>query len=93
MINKLQLTLGQKFRYFINSNQCRIILVNIDNTANPIIIKPNDPLMLMEDNIVLGDRLNPYRQPEEGSHLEPAFEPFNDKNGFLNNGEGLIFVR
>lgn len=93
LINKLQLTLGQKFRYFINSNQCRIILVNIDNTANPIIIKPNDPLMLMEDNIVLGDRLNPYRQPEEGSHLEPAFEPFNDKNGFLNNGEGLIFVK
>ena len=87
---KLAFELGKKFRYFIHNKQCRIVIIDINSTATPTIIKPNDPLMLMEDNRVLGSLDSPCDKPDENGYLEPIFKPFKDKNGYLKDGNMTI---
>ena len=87
---KLSFELGKKFRYFIHNNQCRIVIIDINSTATPTVIKPNDPLMLMDDNRVLGSPDSPCEKPDESGYLEPIFEPFQDKDGELEDGNMSI---
>lgn len=84
---RLEFALGQKFRYFINSDECNIKIICDENQEMAANVMPNDPLFLMTNNYVLGNPENPgkayIKQKEKG--LEPFFEPFtNDK---VKNGE------
>lgn len=76
LTERLEFSLGQKFRYFISRNITRIKIICDENQEAAVNVYPNDPLFLMENNYVLG---NPEK-PEEvyvkqnGSKLEPFFE-------------------
>lgn len=82
LFNNLDFTLGQKFRYFISEGKSNIWLIHHENQEFRYKIMPNDPLMLMENNYVLG---NPDKPGEICPRInknctETIFEPYsNDK--------------
>ena len=59
LFKKLDFVLGQKFRYFISDGKSSIRLIHHENQDFTHEIMPNDPLMLMENNYVLGNPDNP----------------------------------
>lgn len=59
LFKKLDFSLGQKFRYFINEKTSSICLLHHENEDITHEVMPNDPLMLMENNYVLGNPNNP----------------------------------
>lgn len=83
LFKKLEFALGQKFRYFIHDKKCNIRLVHHQNIDFAHDIMPNDPLMLMEDNYVLG---NPDKPGEIAPGTNkgctvPVFEPYGNEDG------------
>lgn len=80
LMKKLDFALGQKFRYFIHDNLCNIKLIHEENQDLAYDIMPNDPLMLMEDNYVLGNPNNPGEiSPRDNIDCtETVFEPFSN---------------
>jgi len=85
LFDRLQFTLGQKFRYWIHNQKNNIYLIDLQNNANSRKIIPNDPLFLMEDNYALGNPHEPkklkYNNPD---FTDSIFEPFT--NEINNNG-------
>lgn len=81
LMKKLDFALGQKFRYFIHDNYCSIKLIHEENQDLAYNIMPNDPLMLMEDNYVLGNPDNPGEIiPRTNINCtETVFEPFGNE--------------
>lgn len=59
LFKKLDFVLGQKFRYFISEGKSSIRLIHHENQDYTHEIMPNDPLMLMPNNYVLGNPENP----------------------------------
>lgn len=84
--------LGRKFRHFINEGCSIGITVSGDDRARGRLLKPNDPLYLMEHNQILGDRSssNPGDPVEDG---EEIFELWNngDVLGVVN--EEITYLR
>ena len=79
---RLEFSLGQKFRYFIHEHVTNIKIVCDENPEAAIDVAPNDPLFLMEDNCVLCNPNDPkhiYR-PGQKSNLEAPFELFTAKD-------------
>ena len=78
LFKKLDFALGQKFRYFINEEQSSIRLLHHENPEYMRVIMPNDPLMLMENNYVLGNPNNPgVISPRDNINCTtPVFEPY-----------------
>ena len=78
---RLEFSIGQKFRYFIHDKKCSIKIFNNSNKDTYSTVFPNDPLFLMEDNYALGNPDKPKELFErgKGENLEPIFEPYNDK--------------
>ncbi len=70
LTERLEFSLGQKFRYFIHDEVSKIKIVCDENPDAAIDIVPNDPLFLMEDNCVLCD-------PEEPKHIYKAGQKTN----------------
>lgn len=64
LFNKLDFALGQKFRYFINQHECGIRLIHHENQDLSYSVMPNDPLMLMKPNYVLGN-------PDDPGQIDP----------------------
>lgn len=86
LFNKLDFTLGQKFRYFINEEKSCIRLIAHENQDFTREIMPNDPLMLMKPNYVLGNPNNPgIISPRHNTNCtETIFEPYNKcSNGIM----------
>lgn len=82
LFRKLDFTLGQKFRYFIREEKSSITLISNNDSERSKEIMPNDPLMLMRPNLVLGNPKNPGEiNPRFNiGCTEPVFEPYtNDK--------------
>lgn len=88
LFDNLEENLGKKFRYLIQSKEQRIFMISSDNEKLEREILPNDPLFLMENNLVLGDPEQPteYRLRNGDNFIEPFFEPFLIKNS-NENGE------
>lgn len=83
LINRLEFSLGQKFRHFINDDNCNIRIICSENQEMSIDVYANDPLFLMENNYVLGNPESPSKiyMKENSAKLEPFFEPYtNDMN-------------
>ena len=78
LFRKLDFALGQKFRYFISDGTSSIRLVHHENQDFTYEILPNDPLMLMENNYVLGNPDNPGKiSPRHNVDCTiPVFEPY-----------------
>lgn len=78
LFKHLDFTLGQKFRYFIQEKKSSIKLINHENPDFSRDIMPNDPLMLMENNYVLGNPDNPgCIDPRYNRECtETIFEPY-----------------
>lgn len=81
LFKKLDFSLGQKFRYFINEGKSCIRLIHHQNPDFTREIMPNDPLMLMENNLVLGNPDNPGEiSPRINDNCtETVFEPYCNK--------------
>ena len=82
LFKKLDFALGQKFRYFISEGKSRIRLIHHENPDFTHDIMPNDPLMLMKNNYVLGNPNKPgIISPRMNIDCtEPVFEPYANKN-------------
>ena len=89
LFKKLDFTLGQKFRYFIQEEKSSIRLISHDNQDFTYEIMPNDPLMLMKPNYVLGNPNSPgVISPRLNKDCtEPIFEPYTNSeypDGIIN---------
>ena len=81
LTERLEFTLGQKFRYFIHDNISRIKIICDENPEAAIDVAPNDPMFLMDDNIVLCNADDPKKiyRPGQREGLEPPFELYTAK--------------
>lgn len=82
LFKRLDKELGRRYRYFINDNKVEIKLIDHLNPSTSRNILPNDPLMLMENNMVLGDKheMGEIISPMENDpNAEPIFEPYGDE--------------
>lgn len=77
LFTRFKKLLGRKFRYFITNNKCHIGLTVVNTDKFDVLLKPNDPLNLMKDNLILGDTSNPKNTKEDG---EPIFELWSHGN-------------
>lgn len=93
LVERLEFSLGQKFRHFINEGSCEIKIICENNQDVSVDVYPNDPLFLMENNYVLGNPEEPGKayKKRNDSNLEPFFEPYRmDGN---ENGEVVIPIK
>lgn len=90
LTDRLEFSLGQKFRYFIHDGECKIKIICDENPEAAVDVLPNDPLFLMEDNLVLCDPEEPksiYR-PNQKDTVEAPFELYTAKG----TGSGEVNV-
>lgn len=59
LMQRLEFSLGQKFRYLIMNGSHTIRLIPVDNQEFQMKILPNDPLLLMKPNYALGKLNDP----------------------------------
>lgn len=80
LFKKLDFSLGQKFRYFISEGTSSIRLIHHENQDFTYEVMPNDPLMLMENNYVLGNPSKPGEiSPRVNENCTTSvFEPYKD---------------
>lgn len=85
---RLEFALGQKFRYFISKGISSIRIIPDENQESAIDVCPNDPLFLMENNLVLGNPSHPteLNKRKHGAPYVPVFESYNGKDHQINNG-------
>lgn len=78
LFKRLDFSFGKKYRHLINDEKNNIFLIHDTKDQYNKKIMPNDPLFLMENNIVLGDPVNPENLCERNNidGLEPIFEPY-----------------
>lgn len=90
LTERLEFSLGQKFRYFIHDGISKIKIICDENPDVAVDVAPNDPLFLMEDNCVLCKDGEPKKifKPGQESGTETAFELYTAKG----NGIGEINV-
>lgn len=78
LFKRLDFTLGQKFRYFISEEKSSIRLIAHENPDFTYEVMPNDPLMLMKPNYVLGniDKPGEIDPLHNKGCTEAIFEPY-----------------
>ena len=81
LTERLEFSLGQKFRYFIHDGVSKIKIICDENPDVAVDVAPNDPLFLMEDNCVLCHQDNPKKvfKPGEAKGIEAPFELYTAK--------------
>lgn len=81
LTERLEFSLGQKFRYFIHDGISKIKIVCDENPDAAVDVAPNDPLFLMEDNCVLCDPSEPKKVYKAGGKMntEAPFELYTAK--------------
>lgn len=81
LTERLEFSLGQKFRYFIHDGVSKIKIICDENPEAAVDVAPNDPLFLMEDNCVLCDPAEPKRvyKPGQNNNAEAPFELYTAK--------------
>ena len=81
LTERLEFSLGQKFRYFIHDGVSKIKIVCDENPDVAVDVLPNDPLFLMEDNCVLckADEPKKIYRPGQEVGIEAPFELYTAK--------------
>lgn len=78
LFRRLKFSFGKKYRHLICDNKSNIYLIHDTKDQYNLKVVPNDPLFLMENNIVLGNPASPdklYSKCDD-TNLEPLFEPY-----------------
>lgn len=90
LTERLEFSLGQKFRYFIHDRVCKIKIICDENPDAAVDVMPNDPLFLMNDNCVLCKEDEPKRiyKPGQEMGIEAPFELYTAKG----NGTGEVQI-
>lgn len=90
LTERLDFSLGQKFRYFIHNSKSNIRIICNENEEAAIKVLPNDPLFLMEDNRVLCREDEPKKIYRLGlaDNLEPPFELYTADG----HGTGEVYI-
>ena len=90
LTERLEFSLGQKFRYFIHDKISKIRIICHENQEVAVDVAPNDPLFLMEDNCVLCSSEEPKKiyKPGKKTGIEAPFELYTAKG----KGSGEIDV-
>lgn len=93
LVERLEFSLGQKFRHFISNGISEIKIICDNNQETAVDIYPNDPLFLMENNYVLGNPEEPGKayKKRNDNNLEPFFEPYRMEGN--ENGEVVIPIK
>jgi hypothetical protein len=76
LIRRLDEYLGRTYRYFLNDQVVKIVLMSRDNVANYTSVKPRDPLFIMPNDKNLADPNNLGRLTDNHKNGETIFEPF-----------------
>lgn len=78
LFQRLEFALGQKFRYLIKENTHNIRLIHIENEEFSFDVMPNDPMMLMIPNYVLGNPEDPKEALYKTTDVNATtiFEPY-----------------
>lgn len=81
LTERLEFSLGQKFRYFIHDGVSKIKIVCDENPEAAVDVAPNDPLFLMDDNCLLCDPAEPKLayKPGQKETIEAPFELYTAK--------------
>ena len=81
LTERLEFSLGQKFRHFIHGGDFNIKIIAHENQDAAVDVAPNDPLFLMDDNYVLCDEKDPTKiyKGVHGKSYEPAFELYGEE--------------
>ena len=89
----LELSLGQKFRYFIHDKISKIRIIADENPETAVDVAPNDPMFLMDDNCVLCSPDDPQHVYKPGAkpNIEAPFELYTAKG--LGTGEVDVPVK
>lgn len=88
LMTRLEKYLGQVYRYFISSERVKIELIDNENKAHTTIVKPRDPLFLMETDYFLAARDQSMKKSYLPDKSEPIFEPF-----FYEGFDGKIEIK
>lgn len=90
LTERLEFSLGQKFRYFIHDGISKIKIVCDENPDAAVDVAPNDPMFLMDDNCVLCDPDEPKAiyKPGQKTSIEAPFELYTAKG----TGTGEVSV-
>ena len=90
LTERLSFSLGQKFRYFIHDNISQIKIICDENREYPVDVAPNDPLFLMDNNMILCHPNDPQKSYKPGDKvgLVPPFELYTAKGA----GTGEVTV-
>ena len=93
LTERLEFSLGQKFRYFIHDGISKIKIICEENPDAAVDVAPNDPLFLMDDNCVLCDPEKPklVYKPGEKINLEAPFELYTAKGTVT--GEDIVPIK
>ena len=82
LFDRLEFELGKKFRHLIQSGEQNIFLLHAENEHHhDRRVMPNDPLLLMTPNLVLGnlDRPGEITQRNNVDFSEPLFIPYTNE--------------
>jgi hypothetical protein len=74
LFERFKFLLGRKFRYFIHQRSHYIGLTVNGTTQQDESLRPNDPLCLMDDNILMGDPTDPKRVKKKGESIFELWE-------------------
>lgn len=90
LTERLEFSLGQKFRYFIHDGVSKIKIVCDENPDAAVDVAPNDPLFLMDDNCVLCKEDEPKKiyKPGQEVGIEAPFELYTAKG----TGTGEVHI-
>lgn len=90
LTERLEFSLGQKFRYFIHDGVSKIKIVCDENPDAAVDVAPNDPLFLMDDNCVLCKEDEPKKiyKPGQEIGIEAPFELYTAKG----TGTGEVHI-
>lgn len=93
LTERLEFSLGQKFRHFIHDEVSKIKIICDENPEAAVDIAPNDPLLLMDDNCVLCHQEEPklVYKPGQKAGLEAPFQLYTAKG--TGSGEVKIPIK
>jgi hypothetical protein len=78
LMSRLEKYLGQVYRYFIHRDRIKIELIDNENKAHSTIVKPRDPLFLMDSDYFLASSDQSMKKAYLPNKSEPVFEQYTD---------------
>jgi hypothetical protein len=88
LMSRLEKYLGQVYRYFLHKDRVRLELIDNENKAHTTIVKPRDPLFLMENDYFLAASDLSMKKAYLQNKSESVFERYLD-----DSFDGIVEVK